>query len=80
MFCLVMSVESENNMTLIETLTDSCDVSTANLQSSSAFFVVPDKDCDIAVETLRTCLVKCLSNLIHLSCTQCQNNIPVYTS
>ena len=37
-------MESENNATLIDTLslTDSCDVSTANLQSSSAFVVVPD--------------------------------------
>ena len=73
-------MERENNVTLIETLNDSCDVSTADLQSSSAFFVVPDKDCDVAVETLRTCLVKSLSNLIHWSCTQCQNNSPVYTS
>ena len=34
-------MESEN-ATLIDTFTDSCDVSTANLQFSSAFFVVPD--------------------------------------
>ena len=45
-------MESEN--------TDSCDVSTTNLQSSS---VVPDKDCDIAVEILRTCLVKVCQTL-----------------
>ena len=54
-------------------VSDSWDVSTANFQSS-AFIVVRDKDCDIAVETSRACL------LIHWSCTQCQSNSPVYTS
>ena len=39
-----------------------CDVSTANLYSS-AFFVVHDKDCDIAVEILITCLVKVCQTL-----------------
>ena len=36
-----------------------CDVSTANL----SFFVVHDKDCDIAVEILITCLVKVCQTL-----------------
>ena len=47
-------MESEKNAaTLIDTLsgTDFCNVSTANLQFSS-FYIVPDKDCDIAFETL----------------------------
>ena len=72
-------MESENNATLMETLILAMfQLLICNLHQQ--FFVVPDKDCDIAAETLRTCLVKSLSNLIHWSCTQCQNNSPVYTS
>ena len=46
-------MESEkNNVTLIDTLSLILyNVSTANLQSSS-IFIVTDKGCDIAVETL----------------------------
>ena len=63
--------------------TDCCDVST--LQSSSAFFVVPDKDCDIAVEKLRTCLVKVCQTLsighAHNAKTiHCKNNLVVLTA
>ena len=58
-------MESENNATLIDTLSQILVMFQllANLQSSSAFFVVPDKDCDIAVEILRTCLVKVCQTL-----------------
>ena len=35
-------MENENNATLIDTLTDSCSVLSATLQSS-AFFVVPER-------------------------------------
>ena len=41
---------------------DSCSVLSATLQSS-AFFVVPDKDCDVAVETNLS--GESLSNLVH---------------
>jgi len=65
-------MESENNATLIDTLS----LILAMFQLLK--FVVSDKDCDIAVETLRTCLVS-LSKLAHWSCTQCQNNGHIYT-
>ena len=51
-------MESEDNATLIDTLSLILAVLTANLESSSHFFLVPDKGCDIAVEILSTCLVK----------------------
>ena len=43
-------MESENNVTLIDTL--SLILAMFQLQSSSAFFVVSGKDCDTAVEIL----------------------------
>ena len=46
----LQNAESENNVTLTDTL--SLVLEMFQLQSSSAFFVVPDKDCDITVVTL----------------------------
>ena len=57
---MYLNMESENNVALIcrqvYTLSlnkvESCDVSTAKLCSSSAFFIAPDKGWDVAVDTL----------------------------
>ena len=52
-------MESENNATLIDTLSlilAMFQLLICNLHQH--YFVLPDKDCDIAVEILRTCLVK----------------------